>query len=103
MAMSRKELEKKLLAAESAEEIAEQLKAEGREITPEKAAELFEEAKVRQGEVRKLSIDELDAVTGGVTTRNWQSEGCAATVEAGSDCWDTDGGCSACNIRACSH
>ena len=35
MAMSREELEKKLLVAESAEEIAEQLKAEGREITPE--------------------------------------------------------------------
>jgi hypothetical protein len=49
-------------------------------------------------EDKKLSTDELDAVSGGVTTRDWQSEGCAATVEAGSDCWGTDGGCRVCNI-----
>ena len=49
-------------------------------------------------EDKKLSTDELDAVSGGVTTRDWQKEGCAATVEAGSDCWGTDGGCLACNI-----
>ncbi|MBR7045653.1 MAG: hypothetical protein IKI23_08345 [Lachnospiraceae bacterium] len=46
----------------------------------------------------ELSIDELAAVAGGVTTRDWQSEGCAATVEKGSDCWGTDGGCTVCNI-----
>ena len=49
-------------------------------------------------EGKELSVDELDAVSGGVTTRNWQREGCAATVEAGSDCWGTDGGCSVSNI-----
>ena len=47
---------------------------------------------------KELSMDELDAVSGGVTTRNWQTDGCAATVEAGSDCWGTDGGCLAINI-----
>ena len=27
------------------------------------------------------------------------AEGCAATVEEGSDCWGTDGGCDLCNIE----
>ena len=93
MAMTREELEKKIMASGSAEEIAEMLKAEGREIAPEKAAELYEEAKVRQGEVKTLSLDELDAVSGG-EVRDWLKQGCAATVEYGSDCWGSDGGCS---------
>ena len=39
---------------------------------------------------KKRSVDELKAVSGGVTTGNWQKEGCTATVEAGSDCQGTD-------------
>ncbi len=46
----------------------------------------------------ELSVDELAAVSGGVTYRDWQKEGCAASVEKGSDCWGTDGGCLLHNI-----
>ncbi len=47
----------------------------------------------------ELSLDELEAVSGGVTTRNWSKDGCAATVEEGSNCWGTDGGCTLINIK----
>ena len=41
-------------------------------------------------EDKDLSLDELGAVSGGKADRNWLEDGCAATVEAGSDCWGTD-------------
>lgn len=90
MAMTREELEKKAQAAKSADEIKELLKAEGHEVTQEQAEALYREARVRAGGVYKLSLDELDAVTGG---RDYLTDGCAATVEPGSDCWNKDGGC----------
>ena len=104
MAIEKKELEQKLLAAQSANEVAERLKAAGHEISAEEAAELFERVKgAREQEDKKLDLDELDAVAGGgfifKMVRNYLTEGCAATVEPGSDCWGTDGGCSMCNIR----
>lgn len=36
----------------------------------------------------ELSVDELEAISGG--GRDWTTEGCAATMEPGSDCWGTD-------------
>ena len=83
------ELKAKLLAAKSAEEAAELLKADGQELTAESAARLWEEiTRKRAQEDAALSLDELEAVSGGA--RDWYIEGCAATVEDGSDCWGTD-------------
>lgn len=38
-----------------------------------------------------LSLDEMEAVAGGAEDRDWLADGCAATVEPGSNCWGTDG------------
>ena len=71
------ELKAKLLAAKSAEEVTELLKADGQEITPEDAAHLREEIeRKRNADGKELSLDELDAITGG---RDWPTQGCAAT------------------------
>ena len=60
------ELKTKLLAAESAEEVTELIKADGQEITAEDAVHLWEEIEhMREAEGRKLSKDELDAVSAG--------------------------------------
>jgi len=60
------ELKIKLLAAQSEEEVTELLKANGREITAEEAEKLWEEIEhIREAEGRKLSKDELDAVSAG--------------------------------------
>ena len=60
------ELKAKLLAAQSEEEVTELLKANGREITAEEAEKLWEEIEhIREAEDRKLSKDELDAVSAG--------------------------------------
>ena len=91
------ELKAKLLAVQSAEEAAALMKADGQEITAEDAAKLWEEIeRKRDSDGKELSPDELDAVSGG--GRNWLFDGCAATVEEGSDCWGTDGGCFLHNI-----
>ena len=82
------ELKTKLLAAESAEEVTELIKADGQEITAEDAVHLWEEIeRKRNADGKELSLDELDAITGG---RDWPTQGCAATVEPGSDCYFTD-------------
>jgi len=84
------ELREKLLTAGSAEEVAEILKADGQEITPEDAAHLWEEIKKgKEQDGKELSLDELEAVSGGAD-RNWVTEGCAATVEYGSWCGSND-------------
>ena len=60
------ELKAKLLTAKSVEEAAGLLKADGREITAEEAEKLWEEIEhIREAEGRKLSKDELDAVSAG--------------------------------------
>ena len=60
------ELKIKLLAAKNAEEVTELLKANGREITAEETETLWEEiGHIREAEDRKLSKDELDAVSAG--------------------------------------
>ena len=61
------ELREKLLTAKSAEEAAELLKADGQEVGPDDVEKLWAEVtKYRQKDDRKLSVDELDAVSGGV-------------------------------------
>ena len=84
------ELKARLLAAKSEEEVTELVKADGQEITPEDAARLWEEiSRQRNQDGSELSPDELEAISGG-TGRDWLTDGCAATVEPGSDCWGTD-------------
>ena len=80
----------KLLVAKSAEEVTELVKADGQEITAEDAAHLWEEI-TRKSEQngKELSLDELEAVSGGAD-RNWATQGCAATVEYGSWCGSND-------------
>jgi len=63
----------------------------------------FKAVQERKAE-RELSLDELEAVSGGEEFslihwgkifRDYAQEGCAATVEPDSHCWGTDGGCTA--------
>ena len=84
------ELKAKLLAAKSAQEVAEIMKAEGREIPAEQAARYWQEI-IREKKLDSMEVspDEMGAISGGAD-RDWLRDGCAATVEAGSDCWGTD-------------
>ena len=88
MAIDREELEKKAIEAASAEEVMEIIRAAGEEITAEEAASFFKAVQERKAD-KELSLDELEAVAGG-EDRDWLRDGCAATVEAGSDCYGTD-------------
>ena len=85
-----KELKEKLLTAQSAEEAAALVKADGQRLTREDAEHLWAEiAKSREQDGRELSTEELDAVAGGAD-RNWVTEDCAATVEFRSFCISND-------------
>ena len=88
MAIDREEIEKKAIEAASAEEVMEIVRAAGEEITAEEAASFFKAVQERKAD-KELSLDELEAVAGG-EDRDWLRDGCAATVEAGSDCYGTD-------------
>ena len=90
------ELIAKLKKAQSLEEVTGILEAGGQDVS--KAEKLWDEIKtMREGEDAELSIDELEAVSGGA--RNWLEKGCAATVEPDSECWGTDGGCEWWNVK----
>ena len=81
-------LKSRLLGAENAEQAADILKKAGQAATPEDIAHLWDEI----GSYRKdkaLSLDELESVSGGAD-RDWLTDGCAATVEAGSWCGSND-------------
>ena len=83
-----KELKAKLLAAQDVNEVTALLKAEGQGISPEDAERLWEEIlRKREKDGKELSLDELEAVSGG---RDYETEGCAATVEPDSLCWSDD-------------
>lgn len=78
------ELREKLLTAGSAEEVAELLKADGQEVEPDDVEKLWTEVtKKRQRDDRKLSVDELDAVSGGAF---WFGEDAPDGHEIG--CWN---------------
>ena len=77
MAIDRNELKKKAMEAASAEEIMEIMKAAGEEITAEEAKQFFEKVQERKAD-KALSLDELDAVTGGeerLIPVEWASDG----------------------------
>lgn len=78
------ELREKLLTAGSAEKVAELLKADGQEVEPNDVEKLWAEVtKYRQKDDRKLSVDELDAVSGGVF---WLGDDAPDGHEIG--CWN---------------
>ena len=81
----------KLLGAKSAEEVTELIKAGGQEITEDDAECLWAEiTQHRKQDGTELSLDELEAVSGGAD-RDWAKDGCAATVEPyGSRCGSND-------------
>ena len=88
MTTEKKELENKVLSAGSAEEVIEIVSAAYGSISLEEAEHLYavaQESKKHRG----LSLDEMEAVSGGAD-RNWLKDGCAATVEAGSWCLSND-------------
>ena len=88
MEIGREELKKKAMKAASAEEIMEIIQAAGEEITAEEAEHIFKKAQEKKAD-KELSLDELDAVSGG-EDRDWVLDGCAATVEYGSHCGSND-------------
>lgn len=82
------ELKSRLFKAQSADQVMEIIRESGQEITAEDADHLFQEIS-RFKEGSEFSEDELEAVTGGVD-RDWEKDGCAATVEPDSWCWSDD-------------
>ena len=81
------EQKNRLLQARSAEEVAALLHEAGVDV--QLAERLWAElTHKREADSEELSLDELEAVSGGA--RNAATEGCAATVEAGSNCVFTD-------------
>lgn len=88
--MDVKEIVRKAADADSFKEM---MREEGVELNPEQAKEMFD----YYSDGRMLSEEELNAVSGG-HDRDYATEGCAATVEYGSSCWGTDGGCTLVNI-----
>lgn len=88
MADMTSELKAKLLAAKNEEEAVALLKDGG--IDEEMAKKMWSElTHKREENGGVLSLDELESVSGGYD-RDYLKDGCAATVEPGSDCWGTD-------------
>ena len=83
------ELKSRLRKARSAEEACALLKEEGADAPL--AERIWNEISAGR-EDKQLSLDELEAVSGGDSKkdRDWLKDGCAATVEPNSDCWGTD-------------
>lgn len=81
-------LKAKLLTVKNAVEVAEIVKTEGQDISAEEAENLFQEI-TRFKDGSELSVEELESVSGGAD-RDWLTDGCAATVEAGSWCGSND-------------
>ena len=88
MEINREELKKKVMKAASAEEVMEIVRAAGDVITAEEANQFFETLKKSRAD-QELSLDELEAVSGGYD-RDYLTDGCSATVEPGSWCWSDD-------------
>lgn len=92
------DLRAKLLVAKDADEVAAIIADAGQEATTEEIDRIVGELRyAAEHDGMGLSLDELDAVAGGGWIRYYHKDGCAATVEFGSDCWGEDGGCSIIN------
>ena len=88
MTIDREELKKKAMKAASAKEVMGIVRAAEEEISAEEAEHIFKKAQEKKAD-KELSLDELDAVSGG-EDRDWVADGCAATVEYGSWCGSND-------------
>ena len=84
--MMKEELKPKLLQAKSTEEVAGLLKNAG--MDESKAGQIWNEISSHRKD-KELSLDELEAVSGGAD-RDWLTDGCAATVEPKSWCITND-------------
>ena len=82
--------ELKAQLADKAPAQAVELAAElGYEVTEEELIAAEKELrKLNSPEVVELDLEDMDKAAGG--SRDWATQGCAATVEAGSWCWATD-------------
>lgn len=91
--MSRQEIENNLLKALSIKDVSKVFKDHNISLTEKAIMEIFVKIRLlRKDDGDTLSEDELMSVNAG---RDYVTEGCAATVEPGSDCWGVDGGCTA--------
>ena len=73
-------------APAQAAEVAAEL---GYEVTEEELIEAKKElCRQNSPEVVELDLEDMDKAAGG--SRDWAAQGCAATAEAGSSCWETD-------------
>jgi hypothetical protein len=84
--------EERVARAADVEEVRAILVEGGVEVSAEEAEELLRHAKEIYSDGMFLSADELEAVAGG-EDRDFLTQGYAATVELGSSCWSSDGGC----------
>lgn len=90
--ISRREIERALLRAETADEVQDILARYGQNVSHQTAEMAMKKINVLAlADGSELSEDELMAVSGG--KRDFASEGCALTVEYTSSCWGEDGGC----------
>ena len=61
----------------------------GYKVTEEELLEAEKDLRRQNGaQIVELDLADMDKAAGG--SRDWASQGCAATVEAGSSCWGTD-------------
>ena len=80
MANIKEELKAKVMKAQNAGEVADLLKEAGEDAGP--AEQIWNEMSSRKAS-EELSMDELDAISGG-SDRDWPTDGCAASVEPNS-------------------
>ena len=77
------------LADKSPAQAAELAAELGYEVTEEELIAAEKELRRQNSpEVVELDLEDMDKAAGG--SRDWATQGCAATVEAGSSCWGTD-------------
>ena len=84
--MIEKELKEKLFQSKSKAELKDLLAG----YSSMDVDRIYEEvSRHRSDRSEKLDLDELDAVSGGAD-RHWPQDGCAATCEYSSWCWNND-------------
>ena len=84
---NKQELRKKLIRARDIEEVRAIL---GPETAEEEINQTWREIEAHRPAdgLEAVDDDELEAVSGGM--RDWEEEGCTASVEEGSHCWSDD-------------
>ena len=86
------EIDKKLLEAQSVEDVlAIANENSSSPVSEEFAEKIFAKVKTIRGGDAELDLDELESVSGGKgITVDFIKDGCHATVEPGSSCWSDD-------------